>query len=425
MEIAARLEFAIRAALPEGACPMGTTVVREPTFYDKAFSQLADVGMPVASAAISVTEDYLDNRPRHRGKVKVTGAERDAAFWSSAFLGSLPADSWRSEQLTLALARYMGQERVSSVPMLERIAALAPESLLKAIRRSGLVLKPDSPRRAEVDRLAAIHPEALGATARILSLFGVAYQQRVALVEQCRPALSDLSPLELLVYASFHAFEHLVPRDLSSAAEQLFVHENAAKAWSAINDILLWKLGSATNEALSLTERDIAESLKKHMSPFLFPSQAGASPRHDLRRAFDDLVEAQVELNEFISRSADAFSYDDSIRFAVQGDRLEIVEHDAAAKAAWSRNGRKFARLHDYWLLRAMEEFVDSGMATEPIGRPENQEANRLAWIKALRTQLRLSEVYGLDQNVMLEAGVGGSLPCGPFAGAYVRVLRG
>jgi hypothetical protein len=235
---------------------MGTTVVREPNFYDKAFSQLADAGMPVASAAISVTEDYLDNRPRLRGKVKVTGVQRDAAFWSSAFLASLPADSWRSEQLTLALARYMGQERVSSVPLLERIATLAPESLLKAVRRSGLVLQPASPRRAEVDRLAAMHPAALGETARILSLFGAAYQQRVALVEQRRAALSDLSPLELLVYASFHAFEHLVPRDPSSAAEQLFVHENAAKAWSAINDILLWKLGSATNEALSLTERD-------------------------------------------------------------------------------------------------------------------------------------------------------------------------
>lgn len=37
------------------------------------------------------------------------------------------------------------------------------------------------------------------------------------------------------------------------------------------------------------------------------------------------------------------------------------------------------------------------------IGRPENHEANRLAYIKAIRTQLRLTEVYGLDETVTTE----------------------
>lgn len=46
-------------------------------------------------------------------------------------------------------------------------------------------------------------------------------------------------------------------------------------------------------------------------------------------------MDAQIELNEFISRSAEAFCYDDGIRFERRGDRLEIVEVDPAARAAW------------------------------------------------------------------------------------------
>jgi len=43
-------------------------------------------------------------------------------------------------------------------------------------------------------------------------------------------------------------------------------------------------------------------------------------------------MDAQIELNEFISRSAEAFCYDEGIRFERRGDRLEIVE-DGSGRA--------------------------------------------------------------------------------------------
>ena len=65
----------------------------------------------------------------------------------------------------------------------------------------------------------------------------------------------------------------------------------------------------------------------------------------------------------------------------------------------------KLARLHGYWFYRALDEFVSSDMATQLIGRPENHEANRLAYIHAMRTQLRLTEVYGVDEMVITDSG--------------------
>lgn len=176
-------------------------------------------------------------------------------------------------------------------------------------------------------------------------------------------------------------------------------------AWDAVNDILLWALSTSTDTSFKLTDSVIGRSLARHLSPFLFPSQLGELARHDLRKAFKELMEAQIELNSFVAQSADAFGYDHSIEFVRVGKRLEINELNAEARAAWDRNGRKLAALHNYWYYRALDEFVDSGMATRQIGSAENHELNRVAYIKALRTRLQLTEVYGVGETVTTDAG--------------------
>ena len=65
----------------------------------------------------------------------------------------------------------------------------------------------------EVDRLAVIAPAEFGEFVRILDVFDTAYRERLTAVDMFKRPLTGLSPLELLVYASLYAFEHLVPQD--------------------------------------------------------------------------------------------------------------------------------------------------------------------------------------------------------------------
>jgi len=199
--------------------------------------------------------------------------------------------------------------------------------------------------------------------------------------------LADLSAFDLLIYASLYAFERLVPRDFQTGAVALATGPDPSIAWDAIIDLLAWKLKSADASSLKLTDDSIGRSVARHLRPILFEAgRTSATEATAKLRAFHVLVETQIELNEFIGRSADAFSYDDGSRFVRQGDRLEIVEVDPAALSAWRRDGRKLERLHGYWFHRAMDAFV-AQVAADParwtIGRPENAEANRRAWIRA------------------------------------------
>ncbi len=373
--------------------------------YDRAFDERIASGVSVTAAAEAVAETYLDGKPLRRGKHRISRAERDAAFWTSAFLTAIPAEAWQTEPLVLALARYLGQERVSNTGLLEHVAVLAPTAVRRAVRYSGLVLTQHSPRRTELDGLAAQLPHEFTEFLQVLDIFDRAHRERLSAVEHWKVVLADLSPLEFLVYASLHAFEHWVPRDMAGGAGNRDEDSDTQSAWDAVNDLLLWKLATAPERALRLTEDDIGRSLKAHLSPFLFPSVRGPAPRRDLREAFEQLLAAQIELNSFVSRSAEAFSYDDGIRFVLNGSALEIVAKDPAARAAWVRDGEKLDRLHGYWWRRALEEFVASSMASWTIGTPGNHEANRVAYIQAVRTRLRLTEVYGLGERVTADSG--------------------
>jgi hypothetical protein len=215
----------------------------------------------------------------------------------------------------------------------------------------------------------------------------------VAEVDKWRQVFVALSPFELLAYASLYVFEKLVPQEFGLALHSEETQPDIEKTWPAINETLAWKLSDCEEISLKLTNSAIGQSLAKHLSPFLFPSQEGQVARYELREAFERLMDAQVELDSYISQSADAYSYDHSIEFVRFGTHLEIIVAYKDARATWERDSRKLVALHKYWFYRALEAFVDSGLATQPIGRPENQEANQLAYIKALRTKLRMCMV--------------------------------
>jgi len=383
-------------------------VQRATNYYDGLFVRLIGDGVSQRIAVERVGTAYLDGKPSPVGKKKLTKKERDGLFWSSDVVRCCSPDAWGAEAMSLALARYLGQEPVTADRLVTRVAREAPEALIRAVRHSGLVLNPNSPRRAELDQ-AASECEAVAELCRVLDLFARAHRERVAALEAHKAQLAGLSVFDVLIYASLYAFEVLVPKDFTGKLPAPRSGADVQVAWDALSDLLAWKLAGASGSSLKLTDDSIGRSIARHLRPVLFES--GTTSTGEAFRylsAFHALMDAQVELNEFISRSADAFSYDDGTRFERCGDRLEIVEVDPAARAAWQRDGLKLERLHGYWFHRAVDTYVEqvaADPATWMIGRTENAEANRVAWLRSLQAQLRLREAYGVADEVTSDSG--------------------
>jgi hypothetical protein len=370
--------------------------------YESKFSQNISLGLSITDAAIVTIEFYLDGKPTKRGKLTIKNAERNADFWTSQFLSQLSAEVYESEPFILALTRYMWQEQITNFELIQYITQISPETVLRAVRYSGLVLRQKSVRWQEIEQLAITNETELSQFIRICHIFDQAHHERMALVETYRKRLSDLSLFELLIYISLYGFEYLIPRALHSVNQE----ENEPiidEVCDAINDILKWKLQASSDGGLRLTDSIIERSVKTHLLPFLCPSNGLPKAREDIYQAFWGLLDAQIELNSFLSLSIDAFCYDDSINFELVNNELTIIKRNKDIHDAWQRNGKKLNRLNHYWLYRAFFELEELGMATTQIGLPENQEWNQQAFIKAIRIQLQLTEVYGLGDSILTD----------------------
>ncbi len=373
-------------------------------YYERLHLRLLADGFSAHEALAEVAEAYLVGRPEKVNGHKMSRSGRDRLFWTTACVLAADAQDWRGEAMGLALTRYLEQDKVDALGLLGVLALQAPIVLTDAVRHSGLALRPDSPRRYELQQAAALAPE-VAELCRVLHILDEAHALRRDALARCQSPWEKVPIIELLAWASLYAFEHLVPHGLHGSAAIEAQGMSVTSAWDAINALLLWKLWTGDRSALRLNENDIAERVGPLFRDWLFSS--GALPELAARRyaQFQDLMAAQIEMLEFMSRSLHAFCWDDGIRFKRHGDRLEIVETDLAARAAWERNTRKLWQLQGYWMDRAVDAFAHSDMARQRIGRPENEDDNRAAWIKALATQMRLSEVYGLGDQVSLEGG--------------------
>jgi len=369
--------------------------------YQSELDLLAARGLSDEGCAARLTEAYLDGKPRKQGKRYISQRERDRQFWSLDFWRDCSPVIWNTQNFELALSRYLAQEVVAAPDLLNRIAQSTPEVVHCAARHSRLVLNPTSPRRSELEAAASLHP-VIHELCQVLLLLEKAHIQRQSLLRNLQTTFDDASPFDLLFLSSLYAFKHLIPRSLgvpgaeSSHSDQVL--------WDAVNDLLIWKMRTCPEAALRLDDQKIGSSMAAYVRPLLF-GDAGEEAALDEFSRFESLMEAQIELNEFESRSADAFSYDDSIQFVREGARLEIQEIDAAACRKWETDGRKLELLHGYWFYRALDEFAQSELASLQIGTAENHEANQLAWISALRAKLQLREVYGVSEQTTLDSG--------------------
>jgi len=374
--------------------------------YQLRFERNVTLGFSMTDAAIAVAEDYLDNKPVRNGKPSINTAYRNAEFWATLFLWELPSDCCESQPLVLALARYLSQQEVANFELIQHIANVAPEAVRRAVRYSGIVLRQDSDRWKEIERIAVTDAAEFGEIVQICHTFHHAHRLRLDEVEQHSKLLADISPLELLIYASLYGFEHLIPKVFNPTIQEEGSENDTQNVWDAINDILIWKLRNSDESDFQLTEDVIGSSLREHLSPFLFPSPELPIIRDDLYSAFNNLIDAQLELNSFLERSVDALCYDDNMRFEYSGTELVITELNEAGHSAWKNNGEKLARLHNYWFNRAIDEFVVSGMVTKQMGSVENHYQNQIAFIKAIRTKLQLTEVYGLNESILADTGL-------------------
>lgn len=217
--------------------------------------------------------------------------------------------------------------------------------------------------------------------------------------------LDDLTIFEYLLYASLFTFQNLVPERFHLSMiddEWIELHQSA---WDALSELLMWKLKSRGENDLKLNERFLAKSLKCHLIPMLLPGEGSPSISLKNLEVFSKLVAAVIKRNDLLNRTIFEFCLDDDYRYKFDGEHLTLYPIEIPEESEWDFNGRKISALHSYWFNRAVIQYFNSDLPSQPSGLPENEMSNRLAHIKAIQVYLQLDEIYGMDPVISLPDG--------------------
>ncbi|HBB99253.1 MAG TPA: hypothetical protein DC032_01295 [Pseudomonas sp.] len=282
-----------------------------------------------------------------------------------------------------------------SIELLLHLASHNPETLRWAIRYSKLFERIESPLWLTL-RVALTGDDwqvFFGVCDRLLDQLKP-FDELIAIAEK---QLKHLSLLELFSYLSvlaYEAFAEDVPADRSG------------QQWKVYNRIILNKLRACTEEDFRLSESRLGQSLKRHLSPIIFPGSSNSDVvkcRQNLE-SLAILIGATQERIDY-EDSIDWFCFDPECRYQLKPGESLIYNQSEAGTERWQRTGRKSDLLWHYWMNRAVHAFALSGMAEQIIGSPENHELNQLAFIKAIRSELQLQQIYGLGDRVSLSDG--------------------
>nr|WP_033978994.1 hypothetical protein [Pseudomonas aeruginosa] len=335
---------------------------------------------------------FLDQRPAGKN---LSALDRATGLVSAPFWHDAEAVA-QSELASLALSRVLHFDTAVSIELLLELASHAPDTLRWAIRYSKLF------ERTASSLWLALRAALVGGEWQVF--FGVCDR----LLDQLKPfdelitnaekQLGHLSLLELFSYLSVLAYQAF-SEDASD--------DRSGQQWKVYNRIILRKLQACPEEDFRLNESRLGQSLKRHLSPIIFPesSTVDAARCRENLEWLAVLIAATQERIDY-EGSIDWFCFDPECRYQLKPGESVIYNQSEAGTERWQRTGRKSDLLWLYWMNRAVQAFVDSGLAEQIIGSPENHELNQLAYIKAMRSELQLQQIYGLGDRLSLSDGV-------------------
>ncbi|MBX5575987.1 NERD domain-containing protein [Pseudomonas aeruginosa] len=345
------------------------------------------------SAAEALNEclhDFLDQRPQGKYSARNRAAGLVAAhFWWEQ--GGVAG----AELVSQAVARVLHFDDVISTELLDHLAVHHPDQLRWAIRYSKLFTRRDSP--------LWVHLRSSCTGDKWQTFFEVCERLQLepfeAMIKSAERQLQSLTLLELLSYLSVLAYVRL-----GEAGD-----DPAGMDWVAYERIILRKLKSCSESDFRLSMEVLGRSLRQHLSPMLFPQPGeGAGCAVNLE-AVGVMIEAMRELIDY-EGSIDWFCFDAECDYQLEPGQSVIFNKTDEGTRRWQRTERKSQLLWCYWMRRAVDVFAASELAGQVIGSAENHEANQLAYIKAIRSQLYLQVVFGLGDSIRLNNGAEVSL---------------
>jgi len=390
---------AYRDAAP---CNRLLTMADIPSLYDTWFDKLTGQGTLPAQAAVTVIHRYLDGR----SGAKTSPVEIDAALWSSAFWRNCPDEVFRAECFALAFAKYLGRDQQQRFSEIVRALTVAPEACKRAIRYSRVFLSPGSGRWKELQGLTG---QQVGGYKRFIKEcreMWRRYEQRRQQADAAYGQLSDLSILDLLVYASISAFKTELPPVFGLQPPNALIPLPEFRYTiftEAVGRLLARRLEHCGKDELDITEERIRVCFRKRMYPLLLARQFDGGTSAALLKRFEGVIDAQIRLDHCRHTEIGSFCFDGKVSGQESCDRsIEPIAHFEP----WMRSCLRGQELHQYWQMRSLAGLDESAADDGETLTRMAQDGHLKPSIRMLADMLMLHDLFGIDEEIDVGNGI-------------------
>jgi hypothetical protein len=381
-------------------------MIETPTLYQIWFDKLTGQGASPAQAVFTVIHRYLDGR----SGAQTSQVAIDTAFWSSDFWQSCPDEVFRTECFALAFAKYLGREQEHIFPELARALRVAPEACKRAIRYSRVFLSPESGRWTALQRLIGQQLRGYKAFVKECRQLWRRYEQRRREADAAYDQLSDLSVLDLLVYASISAFKtELPPLFELKPPNALIPHPvfRYTMFTEAVSRLLARRLAHCGKDELDISEERIRNCYRKRMYPLLLARHYDGGESAAALKRFEGFIDAQIRLDHCRHTEIGNFCFDGNVSAT---EPCDFSLEPLACFEPWMRSCLRGQELHPYWQMRSLagldESAADNGEALELMV----QDGRLKPATRMLADILMLDELFGIDDEIDIGNGIKVSL---------------
>lgn len=359
-------------------------------FYQKKFEQL-NQDFDQFQAINKVVELLLFQK-----HAKFSQSEKYSEFWQADFIKTLDRQVLVNEFYILALSYYLRFSTVDS-DTCQQLLAKNPIVFILACRQSGIIAQDNHPTWLKLQQLSYLPPE----FNEFIQVVDTLHKRQYTIQTEFNQIKSNLTldKIEAMIFSSLYAYEYLVGRDDSVLTIPYKVdpttHVAIDNIWQAFDQIFN-TFGLSKNP---LTEKMLANTLKKTLIPFLFPKGLNDNLVKNYEQ-FKKLVALKIENNEMDNFVWQSYCYDLHNEYYLDNQTIKIKRStaikDIKTDSAEVFN-QKFTIIHGYWWWRGMEIVCEHPRFLQ-LDRGENFLENMDALAKSIGIQLQLQEVYGIQE---------------------------
>ena len=387
-------------------CNTLLTMTETPTLYEQWFEKLTSQGASPAQAVIAVIHRYLDGR----SGTKTSTVEIDAAFWSSAFWHSCPAEVFRTEGFALAFAKYLGRDQAHVFPDLVRALTVAPDACKRAIRYSRVFLSPESGRWRALQGLISQRVRGYKTFVRECRELWRRYEQHRREADAAYDQLSDLSILDLLVYASISAFKTELPPVFDLKPPNALIPHPIFRYTmftEAVSRLLARRLEHCGKDELDVSEERIRSCFRERMYPLLLARHYDGGASAAALKRFEGFIDAQIRLDHCRHTEIGNFCFDGNVSGP---EPCDLSLEPVACFEPWMRSCLRGQELQQYWQMRCLAGLDESAADDGETLNSMAQDGRLKPATRTLADILILHDLFGIDDEIAIGNGIKVSL---------------